>query len=50
MLTYGGSGLRLHRFDLSQELEKKRPFHGVAELHLDENLLQPEQVSSGISD
>jgi hypothetical protein len=41
----GDSGLRLHQLDLPQELEEKQPFRHVTELHVNENLLQPEQVS-----
>lgn len=47
MLIRCGSGLRLRQFDLPNELDIKQPFLYVAELHLNENLLQPEQVSHG---
>ena len=41
------SGLRLYQPGLPQELEEKQPFRHVVELHVNENLLQPEQVSLG---
>jgi hypothetical protein len=47
MLIRCGSGLRMRQFDLPNELDKKQPFRHVTELHLNENLLQPEQVSHG---
>ena len=47
MLIPCPSGLRLRKFDLPDELDKKQPFCHVTELHLNENLMQPEQVSYG---
>lgn len=44
-LIQGNSGLRLHQFDLPMGLEEKQPFRHVAELHINENFLQPEQVN-----
>ena len=38
------SGLRLRQFDLPRDLEEKQPFRNVVELHINENLLQPEHV------